>query len=85
MEMVFSWNYIGEDCIFTVADYGCHIETISLFRAELSLRLINKLRALLEGWSIELMINIELMLFKGYHYYIVIINYFIIWTEVLPI
>ena len=83
--MDFLWHYIGEDCIFTVADYSCYIETISLLRAELSLRPINKPRTLLKRWSIELMINIELMLLEGYRYCIVITNYFITWTEVLPI
>ena len=76
------WPNIGKDCIFVVAHCkGCCIERTK-FVAEPFLQSITKPRALLAGWSIDLIINIKPVFLEGYHHCIVAMNCLSNWIEV---
>ena len=83
--MALWWPFILEDCIFVIAHCdGCHIETAK-FVAEPSLRPTDKPKAPLEGWSIDLITNMEPVSLERHHHCTVAIDCFTKWTEVGPI
>ena len=74
--MDFWWRSLGENCIFVAVYCDSHRIERTRFVAELYLRPKDKTRALLEGFSTDLITNMEAAFYKRYHYYIVTIEYF---------
>ena len=83
--MDFWWPKISADCILVVAHCdGCRIKKTK-FVAESSLRPTDKPRALLEGWSIDLITNTEPVSLERYRHCIATFYCFTKWTELWQI
>ena len=73
--MSFSRLNIDEDCIFIVAYFNAYCIERSKFVVELFFRPTDKPKALLGGWSIDLITNVELVSLERYCHCIIAIDY----------